>query len=457
MELITFRCSACKQVLKIGADKAGRKAKCKCGAELTIPTSSEPEAPAPAPAAAAPVKAAAVDDDDEGGSYGLSEAFDKPKPQEEKKKRGKEEDDGKGKAGRKKGKKGDDEEEAKPAEKKGEGLKRARGPTARFLLNPEAWRKVQVGLRIIAVGLWIWLGAYLLHKVPVVMGLFSDSDYAKVSMRWRDPKLYTKIAGVRPDEAELNEAGFLVGVVTGDEGVNAGLWMMRISGILAVLGWLVLLAGYGVCLAVPPRFGTRSLVMALLGLGGLNLLLTLVFRLLPLVGAMDYALIPVTVPEVAMSNANLDRTVPLNVLWSSVPMLEFIGALFVLLAYFLEPILLATFLRAVALSMRNEVLEPRARSMMTLGLGVAFSQLAYLMIGVTGTSDVLLWVIRAVYALGMGFFAGMMAWYALVCTQVPKMIEKELGDEDETEPKARAKAKAKTQDEDEDEDEDEEE
>jgi hypothetical protein len=55
METITFRCTACKHVLKIGADKAGRKAKCvKCGTPLIIPASSDPEEkePALAPVAA---------------------------------------------------------------------------------------------------------------------------------------------------------------------------------------------------------------------------------------------------------------------------------------------------------------------------------------------------------------------------------------------------------------------
>jgi hypothetical protein len=38
METITFECPACKQVLKVGADKAGRKAKCAtCGTVTTIP------------------------------------------------------------------------------------------------------------------------------------------------------------------------------------------------------------------------------------------------------------------------------------------------------------------------------------------------------------------------------------------------------------------------------------
>src|SRR5436309_3530790 len=53
METITFACPACKHTLKVGADKAGRKAKCnKCGNPLTIPAAVAPPPPIPQPALA---------------------------------------------------------------------------------------------------------------------------------------------------------------------------------------------------------------------------------------------------------------------------------------------------------------------------------------------------------------------------------------------------------------------
>ena len=81
MTTITFQCYSCNQVLKVGADKAGRKAKCiKCGTILTIPVASDEEAATPPPssrntsipgegpprkpAAAAPVQAEFVDEEE---------------------------------------------------------------------------------------------------------------------------------------------------------------------------------------------------------------------------------------------------------------------------------------------------------------------------------------------------------------------------------------------------------
>src|SRR5262245_9845637 len=49
---ITFTCYACNQVLKVGGDKAGKKAKCvKCGTILTIPVSGGDEADVVTPTA----------------------------------------------------------------------------------------------------------------------------------------------------------------------------------------------------------------------------------------------------------------------------------------------------------------------------------------------------------------------------------------------------------------------
>ena len=55
MSFITFQCYACQQVLKVGEDKAGRKAKCyKCGTVLTVPVASTVPSGPPASVAKGP-------------------------------------------------------------------------------------------------------------------------------------------------------------------------------------------------------------------------------------------------------------------------------------------------------------------------------------------------------------------------------------------------------------------
>ena len=64
-ELITFKCTKCQHVLKIGTEKAGRKAKCpKCGQGVTIPgANATPENPAQKK----------DEDEEDGSAYGLAD------------------------------------------------------------------------------------------------------------------------------------------------------------------------------------------------------------------------------------------------------------------------------------------------------------------------------------------------------------------------------------------------
>jgi hypothetical protein len=414
--VITFRCSVCKQVLKIGADKAGRKAKCKCGADLTIPAASEPAAATPPP-----LPSGKPDDDDEGGTYGLIDVITTPTPVAEAKP-----------------KKTGDEEEDEEDDEGGEGKsalvipegaaqKRAKAPRARALLEPEKWLKVCLGLKIVSVGLWIWLGAALLREIPMLIGLFNRPEYARVRLRYDDPKTYTQLTGEGPaDSIQLTKPEFMMALLTGDGVATAGLWLFRISAIFLMVAHLTLVTGYAFCLAVPPRFGTRGQALTLLILGVVNALFTLFFRLLPAFGTYDWTLIPVAVPEVALLDANLEREVPLSIQLSSLPMLEYLLSFLVMGTYLIEPVLIGSFLSSIALSMRYEPLREWGDGMVRLGLGTAFVTLAYMVLMVCGSSDVLTWLLRLVYLLGLGFFLGQLGWFAVVVMWTPPEIMKEI-------------------------------
>jgi hypothetical protein len=93
---------------------------------------------------------------------------------------------------------------------------------------------------------------------------------------------------------------------------------------------------------------------------------------------------------------------------------------------------------------------------MTIGLAQVFAQLAYQMLSITGSSDVLQWVLRAVYMIGAGFFIGQMVWYAKFFFGMPGRIEKELS-EDGQPPRPSFRDETDEEDEDDEEDDDEEE
>jgi hypothetical protein len=107
MSTITFTCYACNQVLKVGADKAGKKAKCiKCGTILTIPMET-PEAPpeeVEEEAAPAPAK---------GKGRAAEEDFEEDRPR-----RRPRDDDDEDEAPRSKRRRDDDDEDDEPRSKR---------------------------------------------------------------------------------------------------------------------------------------------------------------------------------------------------------------------------------------------------------------------------------------------------------------------------------------------------
>ncbi len=423
MESITFRCSACQHTLKVGADKAGRKARCnKCGADLTIPAAASAPAPPPVPAP--------TEDEDDGSAYGLVEGFEAAPPAEDRKK--KKGDDERGDKKRKKDDEDEEEEEKKdrgPKVPAGAAGRRSKAPRQRTLLEPERWNKVRIGLILISVGLWAWMGGVVLRQVPLLIGISQSTEYAKLAMRYSDPESYVRVVGGSKGAVKLSAGEFLIGVTSGNENLSLGLTLFRIAEGLALLGGVIMLIGFGLCIPIPPRFGSRGQVIALLVLGVVNVIFWLVFRLLPYVGAMEYVVPAIAVPEIALYRPNQDRSVSLPVFFASAPYLDYTLTLFFWGAYCLQPILIAVFLRTIALAMRDQQLDETAQGMIRLGLGQSYALLAFLMMTVVGTSEVLMWVLRAVYALWAGFFIGMLAWYATMCLRVPSLIEKELGDE----------------------------
>jgi hypothetical protein len=422
MDLITFRCAACKRVLKIGADKAGRKAKCKCGAELTIPLVSEDLQAAAA--SAPPQKAAAADedDDDSPGGYGFAEMPEPPPPPSEKTKEQLKEE----------------AKKKKFLEEEVERKRRLRASLRKAPLDKPTWEKIRVGVLLVLVATYVWIGGFVLHKVIVVIGLFGPFAHLEYAPLAEYPTLIKQSPQEQlrlpPGEAlELDRASFVIGLLAGSESVDGGLTLARISQILVLLQGLLAIAGCAICLVIPPRFGARGLAIAVLSLAGINLILQAVFKLLPLAGAMEYTMVPLVAPEITMTVANIERIQPLHVFWSDAALWEIIAALVIQTLFFLEPVFFCLYLRAVANQIREDRLEGRANGVILMALGTLFGLVAFYLMSVTGTSEVLVWVLRALYGLWVGFFLGQLGWYVVVLQWTRTLIANKLAEE-ETEP-----------------------
>jgi hypothetical protein len=393
MDLITFRCAACKAVLKIGADKAGRKAKCKCGAELTIPLVSEDLATAATTSAPAAVHSTAVDQDEDGPATGYGLAPEREPEAEKPKEQPKEQ---------KATPKPQDEEEQ-------ERKRRRRAAMRKAPLDPVAWEKARMGILLVVIATSCSIMAFALQRAVLPLGMLKGPEYAA------DAEIGMLVAEDQSpapgEDLELDRTRFVIGLLVGSDRLDLGLWLMRIGQAFILLQGLTAIAGCAICLAVPSRFGTRGLLVACLSVATLNLILQVVFKLLPLFGAWGYTMIPLLAPEVAMTMANVNRQLPIAVYWSDAPFWEFLAALVVQMLYCAEPVLFCLFLRAVALQIRDERLQALANALILMALGTAFALLAYYLLSVTGTSDVLGWVLRVVYGLWAAFFLAQLIWY----------------------------------------------
>ncbi len=453
MAVISFRCGACKQVLRVAADKAGRKAKCtKCGKEVTIPAAAPQPAEKSAPAAAAATTAAppaadpapakklySDDQDDDGGAYTF---LDEPKPVEEevkKKKRRTDDDDDEDE---------DDLEEPEEKElvKKASEIKtiiprkKIKKKKVQFAHD---WDKFRVALALVFSGMCGWLLVWVMHTVIVLLGILDHPAYGEVVDRVAQ-------GGV----VDMPALG--VGLLTGSN-ADVGKVLLLIEQIIIVISGVAFLGAYCVCLAVPNRFGTKGQALTLIIVGGVNLVLDVVLRLLPMLGAINYVLIPLMAPEAAFNEANIDRVLAIHAFWCYSPFWEYLGTIVVQMLFFAEPVLFAVFMRAAALAMTDdEWLEPRALFLQRAGLCQFFVLVAYYLLSITGSSAVLRIVLFVVYGMWRAFFLGYMIWYAIITWKARKRVEDVLG-LDEAEDEAQDEDEDEEEEDEDEEDEDEEE
>jgi hypothetical protein len=234
MSFITFQCYACNQMLKVGADKAGRKAKCnKCGTALTIPVAStvqEPAAAPPPPAAAPPplpptparptpvpaqVAPTPVAPAEECLRRLPPEDFD----DEPRRRRRPREDEV-----------FDDEEDV-----------RVRRPVS-------LWPRVRLGLLLVFIGMCVLAGAFVLE---LVVYLLATIDLVR---------LMTSARGV--------------GSGTGDTAIV----LLRVSLLVQLGAAITSIVGYVFSMLGPNKRGMMGMAIATLAVAGLELLLTLIFK-----------------------------------------------------------------------------------------------------------------------------------------------------------------------------------
>jgi hypothetical protein len=398
-------------------------------------TPALPPAPAPLPAPSPPeVARPASAPAEDAATYGLLGDDFAPPPTDEKPATGP------GKTGRKSRRKSNDEEgvrtagqlaatavmvgEAGPEAETEDRPRRKRGAALRPIPErPERWQLVHKGLALVTLGMALWFGAVLLHRVFVALGLGMPMEYALVAEKELvNPNQPVEVGTPRI----FYTSSFLVGLILGEEHYTLGsiVLCLALVAMLAHLG--VNIMGYVMCLPVPPGHGTRRILIGCLAVAGTSCALVLLFQLLPALGLSHSPVIMFFTPELAMLDANIDRLVAIHLAWSAAPGLLVYAALLFHMVVLAEPVLLAMFLRASALTLKVESLERTSAGLIKVGLGTAFIQLAYLLLANTGTSLILLWVLRVLYILGTAFLVVQLLWFVFALRHARRVLARVL-------------------------------
>jgi hypothetical protein len=240
MELITFNCSACQQVLKVSADNAGKQAKCpRCGAGLVIPNASAP-GPQPGPPPIQPY--------DEGPREPRGEPRGRPRRPRRDDDYSEDEDRPRRPRRREEDEYYEDEDRRDRPRRREEryadegDYDRGRAPGGMSLRKK--WDMVRIGILLVAISACILAGAGVLEAIADLIRLIAD---------------------------------------IGGKGSGTAFKVVgRIGHGLAVAGGIVALVGYVLCVFVPNRHGTLVLAIVALALGGINLIFNILCKLIPM-------------------------------------------------------------------------------------------------------------------------------------------------------------------------------
>src|SRR5262249_50945083 len=193
----------------------------------------------------------------------------------------------------------------------------------------EAWMILRTPFQLFAIGFFILCGVWLLHVIVLLMAFFAEPSYGvmveDVLFKPKDSP-----ADYEPGEYDaLSRVPFAIGLLVGDSLRTVAQILYIVAQVLTLIQGGLWLTAYFMSLKLPNINGIRGQLITLITLGSINMLVGLVLKLLPLCGVMDFVQLPLAVPDFALSYANQDRMMPLQLFWAWHPFwATFFGLLF---------------------------------------------------------------------------------------------------------------------------------
>jgi hypothetical protein len=393
MDAIIVRCKMCKHAMKFSAEKAGKRAKCpKCDAIVLVEADgahARTEEPAPE-VAAAPLVKAVDDEDDPTGGY---DVFTDPEMEEIKKRREAEEEA----AGKKR----------KERKKLPKMLRKTKA-----IPDAESWTKVRFGLLFTFIGVWIWIFTHLAQGSYVVLGKVEFPEYANMIAVNLEARGGDEDFPARGKFWDVDEVNVYLGMIAGRDILGYARAMLTMASLFYFLQAFAWGIGYVFSLPVPRRFGMFGQVIASMVLAFFNFLIMFFFKLLPVLGVFTYVMIPFITPEIVLTEYNIERTLPIHVLWSAAPFWENLLNVIFKFLFYLQPTFGCIFIWSIGLAIKHEKVEQRARGLTQMSLGVFFILFCFHMLSLCGSSPVMVNVLRVFYTVWFCFLFLFMLQYA---------------------------------------------
>jgi hypothetical protein len=279
--------------------------------------------------------------------------------------------------------------------------------------DAEAWEKVRLGMLFVFAGVWIWLFCHLLQGSYILLGSVELPEFAN---------LIAVNLEVRGDEGfpplghgwDIDELGVYLGMIAGRSFLGFASGCLVISSLFYFVQAALWVIGYFFCLPVPRRFGMFGQILAVLGLAAFNMLVMFIFKLLPVVGVHGYIMIPFVVPEIALTEYNMERMVPIHILWSGAPFWENLATLIFRSTSYFEPALFSVFIWSAGVAVKDKTLEEGGQGRTQMALGTLFVLICYHLLSLCGASPVLVMVLRAIYVVWYFFTIIFMLQYAML-------------------------------------------
>jgi hypothetical protein len=421
MESITFQCYSCHQILKVSADKAGRKAKCvKCETVLTIPATSTPgleasystpdlpsaspqprppqdeivDIPVSRPRAPAPRAERDAEDEDRPRRRSRDEDYeerprrsraddydDRPRRSRDRDRDRDEDDDDRPRRGRGRDRDRDDEEEDDDR------IRRRKGGG-----KMASWPKVRVGLLLNAIAAGMQIGV------------------AGMGLLWL---LF-----------------WFVGFLANSEGMGkAGIIFAQITMYLWCLLQIPAVVGYVFSLFAPNKNGSLGLAITTLAIGGV----ALIFKLWMLVNLINAGSGGVGGPGAGGGGGM--GVGPMGMMPMMSPSQAKVAAIILLILYCLlfysEWVIFSLYLRAVALTVKERWLAGGCLGLMGLACGVGgVNILLWILIlsilNVTspspGNIKVVFWIGEITGIIWFGMMLGFAIWYMRTILQMRNSV-----------------------------------